>query len=367
MHCCHCKVHAGSLPSTAVPEVSSQTLSTRGTSVEMPLVGRVRKERGCFQCSRRRIICDKTEPSCHKCAKKGIECSGLGRIRFAEGVARRGRLKDCKVPKTGSDDGSKELPTTIEFQSLRWPGEGRAKKKKEKKSDWDKTAERPPTSEIDLSSEAQAGGRESSLATANTNADSENDVEDIGRGHNSTMAAYSKPYRMAPWVAPTDSKLRMLFSYCKLQLSISHSPKFTHEVTVSEVVAPAMVVFDDDTNGYRSLVLPMALEDDLLRRAVAVVAAQHLSRQQPELQGAAEAGRTAVISRLRHDSLQQSADKVFNKFTWATLIVLLVGETVTGSADYRFFVHMLLSLSISSPGKDADPIVSDFLQAQTHM
>ena len=118
---------------------------------------------------------------------------------------------------------------------------------------------------------------------------------------------------------------------------------FTHEVTVSDVVAPAMVVFDDDTNGYRPLVLPMALEDDLLRRAVAIVAAQHLNRQQPELQGAAGAGRTAVISCLRNDSLQQSADKEFNKLTWATLMVLLVGEKVTGSADCRFFVHMVLS------------------------
>lgn len=128
-----------------------------------------------------------------------------------------------------------------------------------------------------------------------------------------------------------------------------------------------MVVLDDDTNGYRSLVLPMALEDDLLRRAVGVVAAQHLSRQRPELQAAAEAGRTAVIARLRSDSLQQSADKVFNKFTWATLIVLLVGETVTGSADYRFFVQMLLSLSASNPGQDLESSLLTFLQAQTHM
>lgn len=128
-----------------------------------------------------------------------------------------------------------------------------------------------------------------------------------------------------------------------------------------------MVVLDDETNGYRSLVLPMALEDDLLRRAVGVVAAQHLSRQRPELQRVAEAGRSAVITQLRNDSLQRSADKVFNKFTWATLIVLLVGETVTGSADYRFFVQMLLSLSVSNPGRDAEPIISNFLQAQTHM
>lgn len=128
-----------------------------------------------------------------------------------------------------------------------------------------------------------------------------------------------------------------------------------------------MVILDDYTNGYRSLILPMALEDDLLRRAVGVVAAQHLSRHRPELLDAAEAGRAAVISRLRSDSLQQSADKVFNKFTWATLIVLLVGETVTGSAEYRFLVQMLLSLSASNPGRDFDPGLLKFLQAQTHM
>jgi hypothetical protein len=127
-----------------------------------------------------------------------------------------------------------------------------------------------------------------------------------------------------------------------------------------------MVVLDDDTNGYRSLVLPMAFEDEVLRRAVSVVAAQHLSRQRPELQKAAEAGRAAVISRLRSDSLQ-SAEKVFNKFTWATLIVLLVGETVTGSADYGFLIQMLLSLSLSNPGRDANSVLLNFLQAQTQL
>ena len=128
-----------------------------------------------------------------------------------------------------------------------------------------------------------------------------------------------------------------------------------------------MVALDDDTNGYRSLILPMAIEDDVLRQAVCVVAAQHLSRQRPELRKAAEAGHAAIISRLRSDSSHQSADEVFNKSTWATLIVLLVGETVTGSADYGFLIQMLLSLSTSNPGRDADPVLSKFLKAQTHM
>lgn len=90
---------------------------------------------------------------------------------------------------------------------------------------------------------------------------------------------------------------------------------FTDGWTVSETVAPAMVVLDNSTSGYRYLLLPMALEDNLLRRAVGVVVAQHLSRERPELRGAAETGRAAVISRLRRDSMQGSSDRVFNKFT----------------------------------------------------
>lgn len=88
-----------------------------------------------------------------------------------------------------------------------------------------------------------------------------------------------------------------------------------------------MVILDKVSNGYREFILPMALQDEVLCRAVAVVATQHLSQGQPALELAAEKGRTAVISRLRRDA--SLASQVFNEFTWATLIVLLVGETVT--------------------------------------
>ena len=40
-----------------------------------------------------------------------------------------------------------------------------------------------------------------------------------------------------------------------------------------------MVVLDTIPNGYRDIILPMALEDEVLRRAIGVVAAQHLGRE----------------------------------------------------------------------------------------
>jgi hypothetical protein len=189
----------------------------------MPPVTSVKKERGCFQCSRRRIVCDRTEPSCRKCAKKNIECSGLGRIRFAEGVARRGRFKGCKVPKAGGDDGCEELPTTTEFQSLRWPGEERAEKRR-KKSDLDQSAEELPAPATITPAEIQSDQKDaSSPAPSETYEDLEAEVEDIGRGHDSIVADDSQPYEIAPWVAPIDPKLRMLFSYCTLPSSVDRS------------------------------------------------------------------------------------------------------------------------------------------------
>ncbi|KAF9637003.1 hypothetical protein BFW01_g7899 [Lasiodiplodia theobromae] len=136
----------------------------------------------------------------------------------------------------------------------------------------------------------------------------------------------------------------------------------------SEAVAPVMVVLDNVSNGYRDFILPMACEDEVLRRAVEVVAAQHLSHsKRPDLQAAAEAGRAAVISRLRRDAMQAPQEQVFNVFTWATLIVLLVGETVTGSSEYGYLVQMLLCLSRNSAGAAHASMLNNFLTQQTHM
>ncbi|KAF6823696.1 hypothetical protein CMUS01_10581 [Colletotrichum musicola] len=49
------------------------------------------KTRGCYECSKRRVSCDRAEPHCWKCSSRGLQCSGLGiRHRFSQGVAARG-------------------------------------------------------------------------------------------------------------------------------------------------------------------------------------------------------------------------------------------------------------------------------------
>lgn len=105
-----------------------------------------------------------------------------------------------------------------------------------------------------------------------------------------------------------------------------------------------MVVLDSAGNGYRDIILPLAVQDDVLARAVCVVAAFHLAQKAPQLQQAALAGHHAIVEKLRRDSLQLSPEQVFTPYTWATIMVLLVGDTITGADNYLYLVEMLTCL-----------------------
>lgn len=105
-----------------------------------------------------------------------------------------------------------------------------------------------------------------------------------------------------------------------------------------------MVVLDSVSNGYRNIILPLACQDQVLGRAVSVVSAFHLAQQAPELMPVAEAGHRAVVEKLRRDSLQLEPHQLFNPYTLATILVLLVGDTITGASNYRYLLEMLACL-----------------------
>ncbi|KAM0275919.1 hypothetical protein ACHAQH_007261 [Verticillium albo-atrum] len=49
--------------------------------------------KACHNCRRRRLRCDRSYPSCHKCTTAGQECLGYGKLyKWADGVASRGKL-----------------------------------------------------------------------------------------------------------------------------------------------------------------------------------------------------------------------------------------------------------------------------------
>ncbi|KAG2420475.1 hypothetical protein HFD88_000087 [Aspergillus terreus] len=278
------------------------------------------KPRGCFQCSKRRIICDGAEPVCKKCQKKNLECSGLGRFRFSDGLARRGKLKGCVVPVANlpPSEAFPAQPTDADRsrpQKLQWKNDqgGRTPRKVKKAKDVRGTTE--------VVIERQGDG---------------------------TTERALVPTIVGQWIAPLNSRTRMLFSH------------FANEV------APVMVILDNVSNGYRELLLPMACHDEVLQHAIAAVASQHIAGRYPAMRPAAESERAAVISRLRRDSLQPSPDRVFNASTWATLIVLLVGETITGSSEYSYLLHTLMCLA-QNISQVEHTAANSFLMQQTHM
>ncbi|KAM0512519.1 hypothetical protein ACHAPE_008842 [Trichoderma viride] len=136
----------------------------------------------------------------------------------------------------------------------------------------------------------------------------------------------------------------------------------------SETIAPKMVVFDFSGNGYRNILLPLACEDELVGQAISVIAAFHLSQQAPHMRMAAEVGQQAILSKLFRDSLQLEPKRLFSLSTWATILVLLVGDTITGANNY---VHLLEILSnLAKLSDSVDPLSTttrDFIREQTRM
>lgn len=139
-------------------------------------------------------------------------------------------------------------------------------------------------------------------------------------------------------------------------------------MTVDHFIAPKMVVFDSDSNGYRSVILSLAYQDDMVRQAVLVVSGFHLSRKSPHFRLDAEIEQQALLSRLYRNSQQHKPEQVLNMSSWATILVLLVGETITGSNNYIYLLDLLSILTTSvmlSPSLSGN--TKTFIQDQARM
>ncbi|CAG9986730.1 unnamed protein product [Clonostachys byssicola] len=77
------------------------------------------RRKGCSLCTKRRIRCDLSAPSCKKCIKKGLACPGYdSRIRWVGGAAIRGHLKG--LGESGQvEDTQPPPPTNVEIARIR--------------------------------------------------------------------------------------------------------------------------------------------------------------------------------------------------------------------------------------------------------
>ncbi|KAL4767853.1 hypothetical protein BDW60DRAFT_143652 [Aspergillus nidulans var. acristatus] len=327
--------------------------------------------RGCFQCTKRRIVCDKGEPICCKCQKKGIKCSGLGRFRFYSGSSIRGLSQGDPIPVTVPEQFQRPQHDCTGRQvpyNIRWKSDLLSKKKRRERSiratgtTSERSLEHSQKGQIrtgerhsGVHDNTQSPASDISLAAPSLGplwgipdigADDDNSVR--GVSCNNEAAQASIPSTIAPWIPPLSPQTRMLLSH------------------FADEVAPNMVVLDKISNGYREILLPLACHDELLQRSVCAVAAQHIALQCPNFRRIAESGRAAIISRLRRDAFQEPTERLFSAFTWATLIVLLVGETITASPEYAHLLQMLFCMAGNTSDMATSP-VNQFLTQQTHM
>ncbi|KAH6972422.1 hypothetical protein BKA56DRAFT_493345 [Ilyonectria sp. MPI-CAGE-AT-0026] len=286
---------------------------------------------GCHECCKRRLKCDKTEPECLKCLKKGIGCSGQG-FRYVS----------TQTTPVNPQSGSRPKNVVFRFVTSQAdaPSPPQLKKNQRQRG----------VDARDQSKSSHAHERHAFAAEMKPSVG----VSDMSRKFVSRRSGFA--------VLHFEQNLRPA-------LNESMNPQtrilFHH---FSECIAPIMVVLDSISNGYRDIIIPLACQDECLGRAVSVVASFHLAEKIPEMRQTAEADYQTIIEKLRHDSMQLQSGQVFNPFTLATILVLLVGETITGADNYGYLLEMLACL-IQSPGtiEALPPALKEFFWQQVKM
>lgn len=190
------------------------------------------------------------EPSCGKCIKKGIECSGLARIRFNEGVARRGRLKNCAIPvlEVASQDGKTScmLPTEVTFPELQWHSHSQPRSTSTRKAGASKRRTRSapctqqpgddqPAASPSLFLDSQISAHDDIMSSPGSGisqdeqpGESASSTQDESSGEviETIVRATFQPQSMQqvsfapgvmPWIAPIAPETRGLFYHCKRQ------------------------------------------------------------------------------------------------------------------------------------------------------
>lgn len=126
-----------------------------------------------------------------------------------------------------------------------------------------------------------------------------------------------------------------------------------------------MVIVDGPHNGCRNLILPLAARDSMVQKAVYSISGFHLWRYNAGLRAAADIDRAEVIQQMKQRaSIASSAEQVLRASTWATLLVLLVGELILGSDHYVYLLRMMCSLKASRVHDTGDELI-EFLYRQT--
>jgi hypothetical protein len=285
----------------------------------------VPKTKGCYECSQRRIHCDRAQPQCAKCVAKGLSCSGLGiRYRFNDDVVRRSIRDDgilhwdeqgvsgssSTVPAHSGCTTASTHPDDAELNDCRF----------------DVFQLNPSDAPI---------GDDPALPPAVELADDDSIIDlDAEAGNNATHT------ETLPEDALALTTLRPFQTWQEYLLEY-----------FSTMIAPEMVPVDDARNGWRHLILPLAHTDRLIRDAVLSASAFHFSTTVSAGHFAPDAMYHRAIRSLRQRQDLQSYNMAEKQTVMLSLLVFLTTVLVSGSSDHRIVLR-LLDAAISAAGGD---------------
>ncbi|CAG9942833.1 unnamed protein product [Clonostachys rosea f. rosea IK726] len=348
------------------------------------------KVKGCYECSQRRVSCDRTTPQCNKCRSKGLICSGSDagiRYRFTQGVSTRGKWRGHTIQSLCENRLQSHAKVTSKHESSS-----------------------PRNLPEGLSSEQPSAGHNSAQSPRQETSQ----PIAFGFGDENLYAGVMSPLLLnsfddytgffletteeASWTLQTDeregsSKDTEHHSLSALESSIispvnllltesllDDVPSWKKALLMhySEHIASEMLAIDGSHNGWRYIVLPLAHTDNLVMEAVLAVSAfhrdakkssdwaeyiqnsgfnlQYTSQQQSRwLDSIASSPQTlynTAIKGLRRRSNLAGSSYEAKQAILVAVLVLLVAAMVTGRDDYFMILGMLHSATDVFKGED---------------
>ncbi|EXJ55454.1 hypothetical protein A1O7_08381 [Cladophialophora yegresii CBS 114405] len=291
----------------------------------------VPKVKGCFECSQRRIDCDRTQPSCAKCVAKGLNCSGLGlRYRFVDDIT--------------SSEGRRRARETL-HQHLASP----------------------------LPSDVHQPGTKDAAARIYACPESKSDIYALLADHEKMSMSRNTSNGRTDLSFPSTSPIQSDWAQVSSSTSSSPLPGSHHEPDLiatppsdlvaawqqycllhfSNHIAAELVVIDDHQNGWRYLILPIAHHDELVREAVLSASVFHFCATVEEKVFDPNIIYNNAIRGLRQRQNLDAYDTSGKQTVLLALLVLLATVIVNGSSDFPTVFNLLEAALTASGGEAA--------------
>ncbi|SCO78118.1 uncharacterized protein FRV6_02331 [Fusarium oxysporum] len=310
----------------------------------------VPKTKGCHECSKRRIHCDRNEPSCNKCTSRGLSCSGLGiRHRFNKGVAARGKWAGKTIDRV--------------YEENEW-----------KVSSADDDA---PTS----SATSSAADTKQETTEAHNDQVGGDDIEFISSDPEIYDLVLADPQAIED---------REVFMTLFLQGVPENMPAWKRNLfmTFSRCISTEMVAIDGLHNDWRHLLLPLAQQDELVMDAVLTVSAFHFHINKLDNNFKKNQKQYSAFGTNTYDTyvpdpyqllgrtlqgLRQRQELICNNQTTQhsvliSLLLLMTSVLVTGGSDFPVLLRMLESALDAIGGKEGlgTGILAGFIMRELH-